>query len=76
MAAFCRFFKSKTNRTFSQFVKDVRISHAAKLLLAGTHNVSEACYNSGYNNLSNFNKHFKEIKGFPPSIFLKRSLDC
>lgn len=75
-AAFCRFFKSKTNRTFNQFVKDVRISHAAKLLLAGTHNVSEACYNSGYNNLSNFNKHFKEIKGLPPTLFLKRSLGC
>lgn len=71
-AAFCRFFKSKTGRTLTDFIKEVRIGHAAKLLLEGTHNVSEACYNSGYNNISNFNKHFKEIKGVSPKEFVKR----
>jgi len=70
--AFCRFFKAKTNRTLIDFVKEVRIGHAAKLLLQGQHNVSEACYLSGYNNISNFNKHFKEVKGFPPREFMKR----
>jgi AraC-like DNA-binding protein len=71
-AAFCRFFKSKTNRTLIDFVKEVRIGHAAKLLLEGHNNVTEACYHSGYNNISNFNKHFKEIKGMPPRDFLKQ----
>lgn len=71
-AAFCRFFKAKTNRTLIDFVKEVRIGHAAKLLLEGKHNVTEACYDSGYNNISNFNKHFKEIKGLSPRDFLKR----
>jgi AraC-like DNA-binding protein len=71
-AAFCRFFKSKTNRTLIDFVKEVRIGHAAKLLLEGDHNVTEACYHSGYNNLSNFNKHFKDIKGMSPRDFLKQ----
>ncbi len=71
-AAFCRFFKAKTNRTLIDFVKEVRISHAAKLMLEGKHNVSEACYNSGYNNLSNFNKHFKEVKGLSPRDFLRQ----
>ena len=70
--AFCRFFKAKTNRTLIDFVKEVRIGHAAKLLLQGQHNVSEACYMSGYNNISNFNKHFKEVKGFSPREFMKR----
>lgn len=71
-AAFCRFFKRKTNRTLIDFVKEVRIGHAAKLLLEGHHNVAEACYQSGYNNISNFNKHFKDIKGLAPRDFIKR----
>ena len=71
-AAFCRFFKQKTNRTLIDFVKEVRIGHAAKLLLEGNHNVTEACYDSGYNNISNFNKHFKEVKGLSPRDFMKQ----
>jgi AraC-like DNA-binding protein len=71
-AAFCRFFKSKTNRTLTDFIKEVRIGHAARLLLTGDHNVSEACYDSGYNNVSNFNKHFRKIKGVSPKEFVKK----
>jgi AraC-like DNA-binding protein len=71
-AAFCRFFKQKTNRTLIDFVKEIRIGHAAKLLLEGKHNVTEACYDSGYNNISNFNKHFKEVKGLSPREFMKQ----
>lgn len=71
-SAFCRFFKARTNRTLIDFVKEVRIGHAAKLLLQGQHNVSETCYESGYNNISNFNKHFREIKGFSPREFVRR----
>jgi len=71
-SAFCRYFKQKTNRTLIDFIKEVRISHAARLLLMGNHNVTEACYNSGYNSLSNFYLHFKEIKGLSPRDFLKQ----
>ncbi len=71
-AAFCRFFKARTNRTLIDFIKEVRIGHAAKLLLEGNHNVTEACYLSGYNNISNFNKHFKEVKGLSPREFMKQ----
>ncbi|WP_158085268.1 AraC family transcriptional regulator [Niastella vici] len=71
-AAFCRFFKTKTNRTLIDFVKEIRIGHAAKLLLEGKHNVTEACFDCGYNNLSNFNKHFKEVKKMSPRNFVKQ----
>ncbi|MBO9728578.1 MAG: helix-turn-helix domain-containing protein [Chitinophaga sp.] len=71
-AAFCRFFKRKTNRTLIDFVKEIRIGHAAKLLLEGDYNVTEACYQSGYNNISNFNKHFREVKGLSPREFLRQ----
>lgn len=71
-AAFCRFFKLKTNRTLIDFVKEVRIGYAAKLLIEGKCNVTEACYKSGHNNLSNFNKHFKDNKGLSPREFMKQ----
>lgn len=71
-AAFCRFFKRKTNRTLIDFVKEIRVGHAARLLLEGNHNVAEACYESGYNNISNFNKHFKEVKGLSPRDFVRQ----
>lgn len=70
--AFCRFFKAKTNATLTDIIKEVRIGHAAKLLLEGRHNVSEACFECGYNNISNFNKHFKEIKKMSPRTFIKQ----
>ncbi|WP_316818225.1 AraC family transcriptional regulator [Pedobacter nyackensis] len=71
-AAFCRFFKLKTNRTLVEFIKEIRIGHAAKLLMEGKYNVTETCYMSGYNNISNFNKHFKEVKGLSPRDFTKQ----
>lgn len=69
-SAFCRFFKEKTGRTLIDYIKEVRIGHAAKLMLEGRHNIAEACYSSGYNSISNFNTHFKEIKGVPPRQFM------
>lgn len=71
-SGFCRYFKQKTDKTFIEILKEIRIGYAAKLLLAGTHNISAACYESGYNNLSNFNKHFKDVQGLSPSNFMKQ----
>lgn len=67
--SFCRYFKQKTGKTFSRFLKEIRINYAARLLLGGDCSVSEARYRSGYNNISNFNKHFKQIKGVAPKLF-------
>lgn len=71
-SAFCRFFKMQTNRTLVEFIKEIRIGHAAKLLMEGKHNITETCYKSGYNNISNFNKHFKDVKGSSPRDFAKK----
>lgn len=70
-SAFCRFFKEKTGRTLIDFIKEVRIGYAAKLLLEGNHNVTEACYDCGYNSISNFNTHFKEVEKVSPREFIK-----
>lgn len=71
-SAFCRFFKMQTNRTLVDFIKEIRIGHAAKLLMEGNYNITETCYKSGYNNISNFNKHFKDVKGSSPRDFAKK----
>lgn len=60
VSAFSRFFKSRVNKTFSDFLTDVRISHASKLLHESDRTVSEIAYACGFPTLSNFNKLFKE----------------
>jgi AraC-like DNA-binding protein len=71
--AFCRYFKARTNKTFFQFLIEIRIEHAAKLLLKNADisivEISETC---GYNNISNFNRKFKEIKGLSPLSYRKK----
>ncbi len=71
--AFCRYFKKATKLTYTDFVNQYRITYAKKLLLQDK-NVSEACFNSGFENLSYFNRAFKKITGESPSIFKKRGV--
>lgn len=70
--AFCRFFKQRTQMTFSHFVNELRIRHACELLNNPEKTISEISYESGYHNLTNFNKFFKEITGLSPSEFRKK----
>jgi AraC-like DNA-binding protein len=70
--SFCRYFKSRTNKVFSTFVNEVRIGHACKLLIENNMNVSQICYESGYNYVSNFNRQFRKIKKMTPVEFQKK----
>ena len=67
--AFSRFFKSRTGRTLSDYIIDIRLGNAARLLVDTTQNVSEICYSCGFNNLSNFNRIFKAKRGYTPRDF-------
>jgi len=58
--AFCRYFKSRTGKSFFTFLNDIRIGYACRMLLESTMNITEICYESGFNNLSHFNRQFKE----------------
>ncbi len=69
--AFCRYFKKMTQYTFIQFLNRYRITHAKRYILSGA-TVSEACYQSGFQSLSYFNRIFKRITGENPSRFAKR----
>ncbi|MEP6582905.1 MAG: AraC family transcriptional regulator [Ginsengibacter sp.] len=69
--AFCRYFKKQTNMTFTEFVNQYKITQAKTMLLQDK-NISEVCYESGFESLSYFNKLFKKITGENPSVFKKR----
>ncbi|MFO7615984.1 MAG: AraC family transcriptional regulator [Bacteroidales bacterium] len=70
--AFCRFFKLRTNKTFSQFLIEVRINQACKMLSNGNFNVTETFYSCGYNNSSNFHRHFRQHTGLTPLEYKDR----
>jgi len=64
--SFCRYFKSKTKKTYIQFLMEVRIGSACRLLVEDEKNVSGISYECGYNNISHFNHQFKFITGKKP----------
>lgn len=61
ISAFSRFFHKSTKKTFTQFVNEVRLSYACRLIMEGEFNISQIAYESGYKNLSNFNSQFKTM---------------
>jgi AraC-like DNA-binding protein len=67
--AFCRYFKKKTNQTFIEYVKSIRIQLAVKMLAETDKPISQICYESGYNNIANFNYQFKTIMDKTPSEY-------
>lgn len=70
-SSFCRYFKKKTNQTFMDYVKSVRIGIAAKLLAETDKQITQICYECGYNSLANFNHYFKLIIKKTPSEYRK-----
>lgn len=70
-SSFCRYFKKKTDITFMEYVKSVRIGIAAKLLAETDKQITKICYECGYNNLANFNHYFKKSMGKTPTDYRK-----
>ena len=68
-SAFSRFFKQHTGRSPLDYIIDVRLGAAARMLVDTTTSVSEICYACGFNNLSNFNRTFKARRGYTPRDF-------
>jgi len=73
-AAFSRFFKTVNKKTFTRYLNEIRIGFACKMLLEKKYSITDICYESGYNNLSNFNRHFKSITNYTPSDYIKKHL--
>jgi len=68
-SALCHYFKRATGRTLTDFINEIRIGHARKLLIETDHSVAEIAYSSGFESLSNFNRHFHDLTGVSPVEF-------
>lgn len=69
--AFCRYFKTRTRKTYTNFLNEVRISNACKMLIEGNGSIQTICYDSGFQNLSHFNRTFKRVTGKTPRSYMK-----
>ncbi len=68
-AAFCRFFKHYTRKSYFQYLSEVRISNACKLLMEEDMDIAQVSYSSGFNNHSNFHKQFKKMVNLTPKAY-------
>lgn len=71
---FSRVFKQATGRTFIEFVNRLRISKSCELLADGDKAVTDVCFESGFNNISNFNRRFQQLKGMTPSHYRRLAM--
>ncbi|MES2807715.1 MAG: AraC family transcriptional regulator [Bacteroidota bacterium] len=69
--SFCRYFKTRTLKTYWQFLLEIRIGYACKLLIENKESISQICYECGFNNLSNFNRQFKALLKITPLQYAK-----
>jgi AraC-like DNA-binding protein len=74
-SAFSHFFQKYAFRSFTQFLVDLRIGHACKLLLDTDDTVAQISAKSGFNNLANFNRLFKKYRSCTPLEYRKRYLE-
>lgn len=70
-SAFCRYFKEKSGKSLSEFINDMRISYACRLIIEDKLSVSQICFECGFNNLSNFNRSFKKHTSFTPTEYFQ-----
>jgi AraC-like DNA-binding protein len=67
--SFSRFIKKRTGKTFIDSLNEIRIGHASRLLIDTTHTIAEISYQTGFNNLSYFNRIFKARNHSTPKEF-------
>jgi AraC-like DNA-binding protein len=70
--AFCRYFKKRTRKSFTQYLNEIRLRHACKLLIEGEMQIATVCYQSGFNTLTNFNRQFKNLMKVTPSEYMEK----
>lgn len=70
--SFCRYFKTRTRKSYVNFLTEYRIGQACKLLQQEEVSISEICYRVGFGNLSNFNRKFKVMNGCTPNEFRRK----
>lgn len=71
-SSFSRFFKRTHRKTFTRYLNEIRVGYACKLLIEDSDKVTAVCYESGFSNISNFNRQFKAIIGMTPTAYVQR----
>lgn len=74
VTSFCRYFRLMTKKTFNDFLLEIRISHACRLLVEDTLVTEMICFDCGFRNVSNFYRHFKKVKGYTPLEYKRKFL--
>jgi len=74
VTSFCRYFKMMTNKTFYDFLIEIRISHACRMLIDNMRSTEIICFDCGFNNVSNFYRHFKKVTRLTPLQYKKEYL--
>src|SRR5690606_30424334 len=69
--SFCRYFKTIVHKTYTEFLNELRITNACKMLMNSDLYISEIAYQCGYNNISHFNRQFKLITGLNAKHYRK-----
>lgn len=69
---FCRFFKRNVKKSYFDFLKELRIGHACKLLRETNEPILDICYESGYNSWAHFSKQFKQLKQIAPGTYRRQ----
>lgn len=75
VTSFCRYFKTMTNKSFNEFLTEIRISHACRLLIEDNLSINAICYECGFGNVSNFYRYFGRIKKITPADYKKQYLE-
>jgi AraC-like DNA-binding protein len=74
VTSFCRYFKMMTRKTYFDFLVEIRISHACRMLVEDKYPINVICFECGFNNVSNFYRHFKKVTGLKPFEYKKKYL--
>ncbi|MET0392784.1 MAG: AraC family transcriptional regulator [Chitinophagaceae bacterium] len=74
VTSFCRYFKMMTKKTFFDFLIEIRISHACRMLVDDKYPIGVVCFECGFNNISNFYRHFKKVTGMKPLEYKRKYL--
>lgn len=75
VTSFCRYFKRMTNKTYYDFLTEIRISHGCRMLVEGNTTIDSIAGDCGFNNASNFYRHFKKITSLTPAAYKKKHFD-
>src|SRR5690606_34295317 len=74
VTSFCRYFKMMKKKTYFDFLVEIRISHACRMLVEDRYPIGIICFECGFNNISNFYRHFKAVTGLKPFEYKRKYL--